>query len=216
MHKPRYCDNYSYFGQQPPPPSGLFAPSFFFLFCCFTGKMCSSCEYSVQCCFFLILFIFTFLCCRVLLQDAVLIDNIWVNVLVFFCVQGNGPKCNLCKGYIGENELRRWKRRRRGRRSRRKKCFMFFMMCLSVAVLDWKWCLRKLSETTLTWRQMVMLCVTSLLENWKSIQNANNFMEKHIIRLSLGGYNSGTLEAIEFNIWTDVFSLHSEIMWTLG
>lgn len=91
---------------------------------------------------------------------------------------------------------------------------MFFMMCRRIAVLHWKWCLRKLSETTLTWRQMVMLCVTRIPENWKSIQNAKNFMEKHIIRLSWGEYNSGSLEAIEFNMWTDVFPPLCVIMWT--
>lgn len=57
-----------------------------------------------------------------------------------------------------------------------------------------------------TWRQMVMLCVTRIPENLKSIQNANNFMEKCITRLSWGEYNSRSLETTEFNIWTDVFS----------
>lgn len=127
--------------------------------------------------FLVSLFIFLFMCCIVLLEDEMLVDNIWVDGF-FVCVQGNGPKCILCKGYISEDELRGWRRRRR----RRRKCFMFLMMCFCIALLDWKWCLCKLSETTLTWRQMVMLCVTGTQENWKSIQKANNFMEKHIIR----------------------------------
>lgn len=54
-----------------------------------------------------------------------------------------------------------------------------------------------------------MLCVTRIRENGKSIQNANNFMRKHIIRQLQCGYNSGTLEAMGFNIWTDVFPLNS-------